>query len=690
MEADALTYFYPEKGWKGEYGFEGFAYNFDNIGRYVSSGPCNVILEGRFPKGKEPVYTQRVEQEPEVPMDGEGNRNHSEMKLARFFIKKDGFVVCDNAFCENGECYSYVNVPFTDRRKMLELDFVESDDCIQHFLVSYDADGKVEKLTVESEVEIMTEDGESDWKIETRVFGRDVSEIMAEDNVKQLRLDTSLIERIYNNLDMVSDSLLDGDERILDAVVICPSSEILIIYNDRHRVVYEYEAAQLSRVAYKSSDGKTQVSYDGSIENIIKNLREANISVIDELLTNPFYNHPASVYKLDQDIAEVKMRMQMSTSVKCRFEVEQVIENASYVDLEHNEIKDFDIKAYKVLGGKASVPRSWDNGKVRYEEVDYGGGNDLSGGVLVPLWRQYVDNRYFLNKCDDKLIFYPIPSLALVKYSSNGDRYGLGNNAVRLRTKTMVDKKVDYVIENEGAFDIILPKDSDVMGEGTIALVAKKAFDNSVRLKVINGKNDYDEENVVGMLDVHVFDPITLKICFVNVNFDKARPMANQWNYHKDRFLEILGQAGVIFNEIDDSKSLFIDDEVFAEFERWDDTLADSVIDYEKVLSAIETDLNTYLDEEFMKKYPDYAGYLRVYILDKCMVDNSNEKLPQYITSLLNDEELPSSSLILFKRSIENSGALRAILWPLPCCVAWDSPRLPVLKALVTSCMPLN
>ena len=43
-----------------------------------------------------------------------------------------------------------------------------------------------------------------------------------------------------------------------------------------------------------------------------------------------------------------------------------------------------------------------------------------------------------------------------------------------------------------------------------------------------------------------------------------------------------------------------------------------------------------------------------------CSLDNSNEKLPQYITSLLNDEELPSSSFVLFKRSIENSGAFES------------------------------
>lgn len=676
MEVDAMTYFYPGKGWKGEFGFDWFRMggkpdplvvdskgakegdSFDNIGLYVSPALCNIYLEGRFFKEGWPVYTQKIDHERLFPMRGENVGTDSDLQFARFNIKRNKEVIQEYALCENDECYYYVNIPFVNRRKMVDFDFWISDERIQHFLVWYDDEGKVEELTIVSGVidKQASNGGKPDWQLETRVFTNGIDEVLAEDNVELLHLDTKLIERIYKNEDMVSDSLSEGDEQIMNAVVACPTSEILVTYGDHRKVAYRYEAAQLCKVTYMSSDGNTAESFSGSQEQVINKVKEANIPVIDELLTNPFYNHPASVHQLDEESIEVKMLMMRSSTVKCKLEVEQVTENASYVDLEHNETKDFDIKVLKVIGGKASVPRGWDNGRIRYEEVDYGGGADLTDGVLVPLWRQHVDHKYFVKHCDDKNIFYPIPSLALVNYSWSDKTRGLENDVATLQMHTLGDKKVKIVVDNEDALDIYLPEDSDAITEGTITLVANESSEKVVRLSVTDGDQEEDEDSVVGNMNVHVFSPIHMKICVVNVNFVNPRSGESLWNYKKDRFVEILGQAGIIFDEIDDSKSLSLEEKVFSGFERWDDNLGDFVIDRFIASHVYEKGLNNYIDEEFLNTYPEYTGYLRVYVLDKFLVDVGNEMMPRLVTALLDSDKPPLSSLTLFKRSIETSG----------------------------------
>lgn len=639
-----MTYFSPGKDWKGEFGFDGFAYNFDHVGVYVSPTTCNVELKGLYSKHLLPLGDGRTELE-------------EEPKFARFNIKKNGEVVQDYALRENGECYFYVNVPFTSRWKVVDFDFWMSDDRIQHFFVSYDEEGRVEEMIVVLGVITQTDNEEEpDCQCETGNFTNDINEVLSPENVERLNLDTELIKRIYRNEDMVSDSLKEGDERIKNAVVICPSNEITVIYKDRHKVIYKYEAAQLSKVTYWKSFSEETENFIGSQEEIVHKLSNTDLAVIDALLHNPFYNHPACVYRMDEAIAEVEMKMQLATSVKCTLEVEQVFENAAYVDLEHHEIKDFDIEVYKVLGGKANVPRGWENGKVRYETVDYGGGADLTGGALVPLWRQYVDKKYFVKQCDGRLIFYPAPSLALVNYAWIDKKRGLENDMVLLRTQTLGDKKVHFEVKNKNAFDFFTHDDLDEVPENTIALSANNASDYAVRLKVKDGDGD-DDDNLVGMMDVKVFDPVGLKLCVVNVNFDKPRPFGKQWSYKNDRFLEILGQAGVIFNEIDDSKSLLLKEDIFSKFEAWNDTLYDNVLDYKKVVSDAEKDFYTSVDEIFLTKYPEYIGYFRVYLIDKCMADFSDSKRMRLVASLLGTDEPPYSSLLLFKRSIEACNA---------------------------------
>lgn len=646
MEVDALTYFYPEKDWKGEFGFDEFAYNFDNIGQYVSPALCAVRLEGVFDKDEEPIFKQIIDHNRLFPLRGEKSGYGTMPEFARFNIKKNGNIIQDYAICENGECYFYMPVPFTDRRKMVDFDFKVSDSEMQHFLVWYDAEGKVEELT------IVSGKLDKDWQLETCVFHNQINEVLAEDNVNRLHLDTELIERIYRNEDMVSDSLSKEDKRIQNLMIVSPSSEIHISYDDKHKVAYKYESAQLCKVMFKTSEGETK-TFSGSQEQIIKNIKEANIPVIDELLTNPFYNHPASVKRLDEGIDKVLMVMNHASTVKCKLEVEQANENASFVNPKNNEIKDFVIEVYKVKGGQANLPRSWDdNSRIKYESVDYGGGPDLTDAALIPLWRQYVDKKYFLKKCDGKIIFYPIPSLSLTNYAWDDRRRGVDNDAVMLHANTIGNEKVHYEVENEDVFDFYTHDEIDEVPEGSVLFVANHNSENGVKLKVTNGNGD-DDENQVGLVNVHVFEPIHLKLCIVNVNCNTPRPVTNRWNYKKDHFIEILGQAGIIFDEIDDTKSILIDEEVFSDYERWDDDLKDFVLDNVIAKYAYGYGIKNYIDDEFLEKYREYAGYLRVYVVDKYLVDASNPQAMRLVTVLLDSQKPPFESVLLFKKSID-------------------------------------
>lgn len=780
--AACLTYFYPKDGWKGEYGFDWFrtgdkpkpqdvdskggkeASGFDNIGMYVSPGASNVYIRGKFPKGEKPSYTQSVhcnrgflnrgediktdtESKEATGMGSDLDVTFEELKLAQFRIEENRNVVQKYALFENGEYYFYVNVPFVDRWKSVTFRFKKSEDCSQFYRIYYDADGKVNELNIESEIEYQKtdENGEPDtaYRTEEATFGPVKSEALRKDNVKRLRLDKKLIERIYKNEDMAGYALTGSDPRIHSVEIQCPSSEIRVAYNDGTEARYYYEAAQLCRFEYYQGEEQLH-DFSGSQDRIIKKIRNNKVSVIDELLTNPFYNHPARVFMLDRGIEKVEVLMDQPRTVKCVLDVEKTTEETTLVDLEHGDTRNLAVEVFKVKGGKAKVPKAWLNGKPDFQEVDYGTVMNYSEATLVPLWREYIDENFFTKKYEDKYVFYPVPTLALVKYERSDKRRGLKNDEVKLQVQTVGKfKKVKFVTENKKVVDTATFDGSTTKAEDSIEFVAKSPSEEVVR---IWAKDDKDN-SVVGMMNVHVFKPIHLKICFVDISFlwrvldDETyeqgtlinpRPGGSKWNYKKDRFLEILGQAGIIFDDIDDSKSMALEEqffmhshkgdlayhsdasyaefnlvapdmfemadkpedmkdlEYFSECEVWDDDLGDYVFDYKKTMdvysdiygssslrlhkqddgkyqSASGIDLNTYLDRRFLKFYPEYAGYLRVYVLDKCMVDSDETFIPRHITTLLSFDDPIQSPVVVFRKSIEMCDATESN--PLACAL---------------------
>ena len=780
---ECLTYFYPQEGWKGEFGFDWFrtgskpepleinskgdkeAENFDNIGVYISDAPTHVYLKGKFPKGEKPTFTQSenyergfllrgedikadTESKKSTGMESDLDYTFNELKIAQFRIEQNRDVVQKYALYEDGEYFYYVTIPFTSRRKTVTFKFKKSDDCTQRFVIFYDSEGKVEELSIKAEIEYQTTDknGEPDfgWRTEEGEFGPNKSEVLKKDVVKRLRIDKKLIERIYKNEDMVDIALTCGDKRIIESEVSCPSSEITITYADNSRTVYKYEAAQLSGVDVYQGDDLLH-EYYGAQQRIIKNIKKEKVYAVDELLNNPFYNHPASIFMLDSDITVVEVSMSKPRTVKCKLEVEKTTEETNLVDLAHGDTRTLGVEVFKVTGGKAKVPRGWSGNKPDYKEVDYGGCMKLSDSQLVPLWREYIFNKFFTKKYEDKFVFYPIPTLALVKYGWRDKKRDLKNDEVRLHVQTVGKfKKINFVTEDDDVVDTANFNGSTTKAEDDIKFVAEGASSKPVR---IWAKDDKDG-NVVGMMNVHVFDPIHLKICFVDVSFlwrvldDETykrgnlinpRPESRKWTYKKDRFLEILGQAGIIFDDIDDSKSMAVEEqyfmhshegglgyhseasysefnivnpeefeaadkpedlkdiEYFSECEKWDDTLGDYVFDYKQTADAFvdlfgtsafrfgrqqdgsfatsssEIDLNTFIDKRFLKFYPEYAGYVRVYVLDKCMIDSENSMMPRHITSLLSFESPNNSPVVLFRRSIEACDADKSN--PLACAL---------------------
>ena len=72
----------------------------------------------------------------------------------------------------------------------------------------------------------------------------------------------------------------------------------------------------------------------------------------------------------------------------------------------------------------------------------------------------------------------------------------------------------------------------------------------------------------------------------------------------------------------------------------WDGNLMENVLEYKDVLSESESGNNlvTNLDDQFLDNHPEFAGYYRVYIFDKYMVDSQSPDSRCFVTNLLNPQ----------------------------------------------------
>ena len=144
-------------------------------------------------------------------------------------------------------------------------------------------------------------------------------------------------------------------------------------------------------------------------------------------------------------------------------------------------------------------------------------------------------------------------------------------------------------------------------------------------------------------------EPIHLKICFVKVGYQFLslhHAGSSLWSYQDDQYLEILGQAGIVFDDIVES-SMDLEDIP----QQWDSELMDEVLDDAGI------DLNAVLDERFLGVHPEFAGYYRVYILDRYKVERDPAGKRRFITHRLPSEKPISMPLVMYKKSIEAGDA---------------------------------
>ena len=242
-------------------------------------------------------------------------------------------------------------------------------------------------------------------------------------------------------------------------------------------------------------------------------------------------------------------------------------------------------------------------------------------------------------------MFYPVPTLCLVDYDYGDKRNGLTNNMARVKVQTLGPKQevfFEFAVAEEVGKGFQLGSSQDSLAE--LTTFAKGA---AIGVRIIRA---YDSNNTeTGRLRLVVVKPIPLKICFVKVGYHdtKLQPGGGPlWSYRDDRYLEMLGQAGVIFDDIAEA-SMALEGIP----ERWDPELKDDLLD------DTGMDLNTFLDGQFTSAHPEYAGYYRVYILDKFKVERESHGKLRFITHQLRAEDPHLSPLVLFKKSIEAADA---------------------------------
>lgn len=425
------------------------------------------------------------------------------------------------------------------------------------------------------------------------------------------------------------------------------TSEIVVKYFDGHCVTYNYQDTVLSGVTFKDSQETERVFY-GSSEIVVSQVQEAGIKVINELLNCPFYCQIEQVHLLDEGICHIEINMKNAQSVKCHLLIQKEDIPLCFSDLGKNAGGLRAIELMKVMGGKAHVPVSKEHGEAVFADIEFDAALQQFDESLVPLWRDSIDKGMLLVDNEEQVVLYPVPTLSMVKYHFGDKRNGLKNGVVSLQVQTV------------GVFEEIYFEyvDSDEIGNGkqlgstknaveTLTLFSKNAVEGPHLIRAYDSN-----KNETGRLNVFVFAPIHLKICFVKVGYHTVSLCPSGgfgWDYRDDQFIEIFGQAGVIFDDIAES---FMELEGVPE--KWDPELKDDLVD------DYGMNLNSYLDCQFISTHPEYTGHYRVYILNSYKLGLKTSEKLHLIIHQVNVENPMLGGLVVFKKSIEAADAKRS------------------------------
>lgn len=522
--------------------------------------------------------------------------------------------------------------------------------------------------------------------------------------------DMGLIDRIFDNESIDKDSL-NQDVRMDDVVVEADWKTLKVVYNDDFTATYEYVSGELVRLVLCSDDDDSTWNevFFGTPAEIKKKIKKAGWKsrIEDKLLNDIFVDYDDDCLKKDVKRVEIEMEPAYGNIMTLTVEKEETPYTFQYGTKkplsglrEEYKVKEISGEVYR-KDGRFGYKK--EEKRITFDEPI----------PLEPYWRDYMDGRYWTVKIGDQNIFYPHPTLALVDYKWRDKRRGLENDVVELKVKTFGEfDKIKFESTDTSIFDTKIGSGSTTKAEDTIKLKAKHPtvlIEDSL-MAFENKKNE-----VTGCMNVHVFEPIHMKICFINVGFNavsgdsmdidgdsnvqiknrRVVPASNAntgaskgWKPEDDEYLKILGQAGIIFDDIaNESMQVeeyyhsvdeegvdikmtqsefdlvsgadipdYTDDHVSfknKDFMRmwdgvieWDDEFNEFVV---KSTAAWDQMLSYYnspawsFDKLFLKHNKQYADYIRVYVLDKYMINNDEAETKKK----KEDDENPSRTMFL-------------------------------------------
>ena len=560
---------------------------------------------------------------------------------------------------------------------------------------------------------------------------------------KKWDYDMGLMDRIFDNESMDMGSLKQ-DERMSSVVVEADSKILTVVYEDDFKASYEYVSGELVSLILCSDeeDSTWHEYYRGTPSQIKKKIKRAGweTRIEDKLLNDIFVDYDDDCLKKEVKRVEIAMSPAYGNVMTVNVEKEEPPYSFQYGDKkpitglrEEYKVKEISGEVYR-KNGRFGFKK--EEKKITFDEPI----------PLEPYWRDYMDGRYWTVKIGDQNIFYPHPTLALVDYKWRDKRRGLENDVVELKVKTFGEfDKIKFESTDTRIFDTKVGSGSTTKAEDTIKLKAKHPtvlIEDSL-MAFENKKNE-----VTGSMNVHVFEPIHMKICFIDVSFNavsgefvsldddstvnlKNRRVSSAsnantgaskgWKPEDDEYLKILGQAGIIFDDIA-HESMQVEEYYISEDEDgrgvrmqqseydivsgvdapnysdenlnvknkdfmrmwdllvdWDENFNEFVVKSSHIWESI---FNVYtpssiFDRFFLKNNKQYADYIRVYILDKYMINDDESETKKR----KEDDENPSRSmflsryqlsfalqfdvfyhcsLVMFKKSIEKTQAAKA------------------------------
>jgi hypothetical protein len=543
---------------------------------------------------------------------------------------------------------------------------------VYHYRIEY------EKGDVE-EVEISDEKGES------ITFKKSERKKAVSKNVMETwHTSQDFVKRIWNNYNMDAESLPKDERHIRNVNVDCGSYKRLEIEREEGPIhctdIFEYECCKLIKLTHIKQEWNSKTeklepkkySFHGAY-NIVQGINKKNIKLDSNCLNNPYL----TVRTLSKNSQNVRISATFAPAIPQRFKLVkgQGVNNNGETCVTISQAE-----------GNVITMKSTSRGFVQSKEpVILRPFTD--DGFLHTYWDDlYVDGRKFvaknyLNDDPPTLDWYYYPTLGLTGFGKQNKNW-----------KKDVKDQAELKLSIQGTFDEI---DLISSNEKNLQLSRKKIKSTSdddltVTLKglckpkeTIIAKSKGVE---VGHLDVNIIAPWYINICFITVNClkkksdltidaaDSILPGNRRWSLDSDsHYMDILAQGGCILTktaedlsvnvlEVDQSRGPLEDTSDdpsnCSRYLVWDEECGENVFLFEGATVGGKS-IAEYLDSRFLDAYPDYAGQVRVYILDKYMESIKNYEKESYADkSFYNGLVMPNlrNVILLFKKSIEANG----------------------------------